>query len=112
MDRSSVYSYYYYYSQRRLSGVFRAFFFLPTGLALLTSFSILLYTYSTSTLFTPFHHIAARVKSPSAFSTPNFFPIVLNNASDRTKSQALEEGARQELGSQRGPGPPLISNGT
>ncbi|XP_059463232.1 probable glycosyltransferase At5g03795 isoform X2 [Corylus avellana] len=62
-------SFLFYYSNRRLSGSFRSFFFIPTALALITSISIIFYISTTSNLFTHQHQITVRLKPPHVSST-------------------------------------------
>lgn len=62
-------SFLFYYSNRRLSGSFRSFFFIPTALALITSIFILFYISTTSNLFTHTHQITVRLKPPHVSST-------------------------------------------
>ncbi|KAJ7971902.1 Exostosin-like [Quillaja saponaria] len=109
--------YQYYHSHRHLSSrSFGGFFFIPTSLALLTSFLILFYIYSTSNLFTHTHQITPRIKLPSGFSTlssPSLFsaPISLENASELTKTGTLERIIGDGSESQRARGPQSSSNG-
>ncbi|KAJ1376554.1 Exostosin-like [Sesbania bispinosa] len=109
----------YYYSQHRVAGSFRVFFFIPTTLALLTSLSILFYVYSTSNIFTHHHHnhqSTPHFKSPPSFSTipspnPQLISILHNNASESTKSQTFQLGDGHGPHSQRGTPPQFSSNG-
>lgn len=111
------FSFLYNYSQRRIAGSFRDFFFIPTTLALFTSLFILFYIYSTSNLFSHNnHHSTSLFKLPSAFSTtpsisttPHFHPIH-NNASESSKSQSFQLGYEVTPQSQRGlPLPPQFN---
>ncbi|KAI4348460.1 hypothetical protein L6164_009183 [Bauhinia variegata] len=111
-------SLFYYYSQPRPSGSFRGFF-IPTPLALLTSFIIVSYIYSTSHLFTHHHHTTSRFSSSSAFvstfSSPTPLPIPVSfsnkNDSNWSKNHTLESAAGKGSESQRSPPPQLSSNG-
>lgn len=118
MVRSSLL---YYYSQRRLAGSFRGFFFIPTTLALFTSFFILFYIYSTSNIFTHHNHhpSTSHFKPHPPFSTtpfiattPHFVPVFNHNASESTKSPpTFQLGYGLGPQSQRGlPLPPQFSS--
>lgn len=111
-----------YYSNRRLSGSFRSFFFIPTALALVTSIFILFYISTTSNLFTHPQQITVRLKPPPVSSTLSpplrrqIISISFRNASQRplesSKIAHLEERSGEGgIGSQRPLGPRLDKNG-
>ncbi|KAI4350351.1 hypothetical protein L6164_004813 [Bauhinia variegata] len=111
-------SMFYHYSWRRLSDSFRGFFFVPTTLALLTSFVILSYIYSTSHLFTHQPQTTLGINSNSASSTissptPILIPISFSrkNGSDWSKDHTFESGVGKGSESQRSLPPQLSSNG-
>lgn len=93
----------YSFSRRRLSDSLRSFFFIPTGLALITSLFILFYISSTSNIFnqSPLHFKHSIGSSLIRVPPQDPLKSSLRNSPNSAKFQEtpVDAGAQWKLGS-------------